>query len=245
LADLEKLKPGSVIAEIGSGVGFLQYYFYELGFEVIGIEPGNSGFDEMFKYQEILKSSWKRKITIDQFDATAENFKLTKPADYIYSINVMEHVYDIPTAMSNIAKNLGNRGYFRFICPNYNFPYEPHFGIFAPMNKKITFLIHNSRILDSPLNVSGELWTGLNWITTGKIKKSCPENFSVTFSREAFSGYFDRLSKDSGFLKRKGIFFKLIAIFRIPISYIFKFMCPKFFLPVMDVKLSRSTVPRP
>ena len=239
-ADLADLPIGSSIVEIGSGVGWLVNYFNTLGMNVIGIEPSLAGFSQMEKFQSIARSCWNGLPIAEIINATAENFETKVKAVYSYSINVMEHVEDIEIALLNIANNLQEGGIYRFICPNYRFPYEPHFNLISPMSKKLTFLIYKNKITNSEINPENSLWLGLNWITPRKAGKKKPSNYNLEFSNDSFIGYLKRLDTSDGFKDRKGNTFFRIAKIAKKAKRIILLVIPTTFLPVMDVKMQKK-----
>eukprot|EP00494_Astrolonche_serrata_P011852 UN11950 len=50
----------------------------------------------------------------------------------------MEHVDDVDQVIRNVADSLRHGGTYRFTCPNYFFPYEPHFNIPTLLSKNLT-----------------------------------------------------------------------------------------------------------
>jgi hypothetical protein len=151
----------------------------------------------------------------------------------------MEHVEDIEKAIKNVISNLENDGQYRFICPNYSFPYEPHFNIFAPFNKTFTYWLNKSSILSSDIDPEGELWSGLNWISMKKISDSVPRSEEVVFSKKAFSEYLNRIENSDEFQMRKGQFFTRLGktIFRL--RSIVLLLTPIKFVPVLDVRIRK------
>jgi len=239
-ADLAGLPIDSSIVEVGSGVGWLVNYFRALGMNVVGIEPSLSGFSQMEKFQSIARSCWNGLPIAETINATAENFETEVKSVYSYSVNVMEHVQDIEMALLNIANNLQDGGIYRFVCPNYRFPYEPHFNLISLINRKLTFLIYKNKIMNSEINPDNSLWLGLNWITPRKVRKEKPSNYKLEFSNYAFIAYLKRLDTSERFKDRKGNTFLRIAKMVKKTKRIILFVLPTTFLPVMDVKMQKK-----
>lgn len=237
LLDIKKLPPQSRILEIGAGAGWLINYFQALNFQVTGIEPNQSGFNKMTDFQRIVNECWVGNINSQIIDSTAECFTLLEKSDYIYSLNVMEHVQDIELSLKNILSHLSKVGRYRFICPNYKFPYEPHFNVFAPVSKSITFIMHKDKILSSGINQDNQLWDGLNWITPKKIMKSTPVGFKVEFSNSAFTKYLNRIAYSADFRTRKGSLFTFLARKVHKLQSLIIGLFPTTFLPVLDVQV--------
>ena len=140
------------ILEIGGGLHFLSNYLSFLGHSVTSIEPGGFG-----SYIDIMRKK-TLEISKDKFEiitSDLENFSEKNPNnlfDFIFSINVLEHVKDIKIHLKksiSLLKDKDSRMYVR--CPNYLFPFEPHFyKFFIPFFPNFTFkklykkkLIHN------------------------------------------------------------------------------------------------------
>ena len=239
LEDLSHFPRGARIIEVGSGAGWLINYFREIQYEIVGIEPHDSGFEKMGKFRQIMHLSWKGTSRAEVIEDTAENFTLEKKAIYAYSVNVMEHVKNIEKAIKNVNSNLEPEGQYRFICPNYSFPYEPHFNIFAPFNKSFTFWLNKSSIIISDIDPKGELWAGLNWISPRKIIDAVLPTEELVFSRKAFSAYLNRIENSLEFQERKGPVFTRLARLLFPLKSVLIPLFPLKFVPVLDVRIRK------
>ena len=83
------------------------------------------------KIETKIVANWKPKSPPVEFREVLldGSTKLEKLADYIFAINVIEHVPDFLSLIANGIKAKTNDGVFRLVCPNYTIPYEPHFNI--------------------------------------------------------------------------------------------------------------------
>ena len=120
----------------------------------------------MKKYQK----KWKFKnLSIIHDDLT--KFKPEYPFDLIFSFNVFEPLQDQHDYIKRIDNLLSVNGKSVILCPNYDFPYEPHFIIPIIRNKETTFKFFKNKILNHEKK-TGEigLWNGLNFCSKKIIK---------------------------------------------------------------------------
>lgn len=209
---IESSKERSIL-EIGSGIGLLSRYLASKGFEVTAIEPAGQGFGMMSDLQEHVRKHFE---TTDSelriYSFTLEDFNPNAKYDYIFSINVFEHIKDPLLGLIKTNLLLEDGGFARIITPNYSVPYEPHFNIPIFFSKRFTYAIFRHRILSFDCFDPIGLWNSLNWISIRRIQKILRQNsINGSFSLSATSLYFDRLEGESQFLARKGQFFKFIA----------------------------------
>ena len=238
--DLSQLSPGSQIIEIGSGIGLLALFLSSKGFAVTAFEPQSSGFNQMNEMRREIVANWKPKLPPVEFREALldESTKLDKLADYIYAINVIEHVPDYLVLIANGINAKTNDGIFRLICPNYTVPYEPHFNIPIIFSKKITKFIFKRRISRSTIPNNEEFWNDLSWPTQHGLNKSLKSiGWEVTFSRDATNEYLKRALSDSAFIARKGrVVGNLLRLISL-LAKIVRFLPPAF-LPIIDCRIS-------
>lgn len=238
--DLSRLSPGSQIIEIGSGIGLLALFLSSKSFVVTAFEPQSSGFNQMNEMRREIVTNWKPVSPPVEFREALldESTKLNKLADYIFAINVIEHVPNFVGLIGNGIRAKTDDGIFRLVCPNYTIPYEPHFNIPIIFSKKITKFIFRQKISSSSIPNSEEFWNDLSWPTQRGLKKSLKSvGWEVTFSRDATNEYLKRALSDSAFIDRKGKvvgrLFKLISL----LAKIVRFVPPAF-LPIIDCRIS-------
>ena len=238
--DLSRLSPGSQIIEIGSGIGLLALFLSSKGFAVTAFEPQSSGFNQMNEMRREIVANWKPVTPSVEFREALldESTKLNKLADYIFAINVIEHVPNFVGLIANGIRAKTDDGIFRLVCPNYTIPYEPHFNIPIIFSKKITKFIFRKKIGSSSIPNSEEFWNDLSWPTQRGLKKSLKSvGWEVTFSRDATNEYLKRALSDSAFIDRKGKIvgrlFKLISL----LAKIVRFVTPVF-IPIIDCRIS-------
>ena len=240
--DLSSMPPGSHLVEVGSGVGLLAMNLAAKGFEVTAFEPQASGFTDMHKMRDHITANWPGTIPQVNFrDTSIDNStRLDRPADYIFAINVIEHVPDYKVLIADALKLKTSKGVMRIICPNYAIPYEPHLELPVIFNKSLTWRIFNRRILNSPIDNPREFWQDLSWPSQRRLKKILEElDFVAEFSRDATNFYINRALSDTTFLNRKGrVIGTLIKAFAFVAKHLTRFI-PISLIPIIDCKVFR------
>ena len=145
VSDFLKKRNVSSVLEIGSGTGILlnelKENFPDIQFS--GIDPNVSGFHNL---KTIISKLNEDGYNIKVESTGVEKYSSDKKFDLIFSINVFEHVEDQIQYLLKTHELLNKNGLNVILCPNYDFPYEPHFVIPIIINKKITKFIFNSKI---------------------------------------------------------------------------------------------------
>lgn len=205
--DLKLLAPSSSILEVGAGSLILSCQLLREGYHVTALEPIGEGFSHFTKLQDIvLKVAAMTQHQPVIISVPAEYLDVSTAYDYAFSINVMEHVSDEKQVIANVLRALKVGAKYRFICPNYIFPYEPHFNIPTLFSKKLTERIFKKRILSHHvLTDPWGTWQSLNWISVPKIKSIVGQfnNASVIFSRDLLLKMLERAVADKQFSKRR------------------------------------------
>lgn len=238
--DLACLPKNSHVIEIGAGIGLLALKIAERGFEVTAFEPQSGGFSNMHEIRNDLISNWSGDLPKVNFydthvDASTKTHKL---ADYIFAMNVIEHVPDYLKLIDDVLKLKTSRGILRLICPNYAIPYEPHFEIPIIISKKLTERIFKKRIRQSALPYANDMWRDLSWPSQRRLNKSLKAmNLKFEFSRDATNEYINRALNDSGFILRKGrVIGNLIKCFALLAKYLTRFI-PISLIPIIDCRI--------
>ena len=238
--DLSSMPPGSHLVEVGSGVGLLALNLAAKGFEVTAFEPQASGFTDMHKMRDHITANWPGAIPQVNFrDTSIDNStRLDRPADYIFAINVIEHVPDYKVLIADALKLKTSKGVMRIICPNYAIPYEPHLELPIVFNKNLTWRIFKRRILNSPMDNPREFWKDLSWPYQRQLNKILKElDFVAEFSRDATNFYINRALSDTTFLNRKGrVIGTLIKAFAFVAKQLTRFI-PISLIPIIDCKV--------
>ena len=127
----DRLPPGRLrILEVGAGLGLLSIFLHKRGHSVVALEPSTLAFDFFHLAKEEIKKRVGKDDLPRMIDKSAEQLTIEDGEfDFIFSINVMEHVKELDLAFEAITRVLHPEGQWVNSCPNYYFPYEPHYGI--------------------------------------------------------------------------------------------------------------------
>jgi 2-polyprenyl-3-methyl-5-hydroxy-6-metoxy-1,4-benzoquinol methylase len=135
--DLLNLKYGDAILEVGAGILALSTQLSREGFKVTAVEPIQEGFEEInFIMNLYLTLSINDGIGLKLVKSQIELSQFTEKFDYIFAFNVFEHISKPYEVVKQLKSELKQNSSLRILCPNYNFPYEPHF-------RRILFLRKN------------------------------------------------------------------------------------------------------
>jgi len=160
-------------------------------------------------------------------------------------MNVLEHTNHIEQHIKSCINLLKDEKSILFIqCPNYTFPFEPHFyKWFIPFFPKFTFQILKKKSLIKEFGKKNyeNIFNNLNFdCTYFNIKKL---NLPITFINP-LKNIFDRLDSDSIFRKRifknkiVCIFYKIIKFFKIQRLFILLF--PKCLIPYLIMEIKKN-----
>ena len=193
------VSPGMRILEVGSGMGLLAGYLHSKGLDVTALEPGLGGFGVSGALSRAVQKC-PEFAALRKLDLPAESLSPDKHAlfDFIYSVNVLEHIPRLDDALIAMASVLAENGEMLHTCPNYTVPYEPHFGVaLFPLFPRCTAPLVTRR-------GNEDLWDSLKFVTAGRIRKICrSHSMEVWFQPEVMHRSFMRLDEDSEFLKRQ------------------------------------------
>jgi len=230
---------GGVVLEIGAGLFLLACQLRREGVAIVALEPVGSGFDHFSHMQQlVLEYAAANGITFPILRCGAEELGDLDRYALVYSINVMEHVHDVKTVLEKTCAALAPEGYYHFVCPNYSFPYEPHFNIPTLFSKNMTWSAMKRKIKPSLLipDAAG-MWASLNWITVSKVKGIGREFLSrqPVFDNSILVTYINRALHDPLFqARRPGGLSALLKLMRMTgIFSLIRYIPPQM-LPVMD-----------
>jgi 2-polyprenyl-3-methyl-5-hydroxy-6-metoxy-1,4-benzoquinol methylase len=233
--------PPMNIYEIGSGIGLLSRLIAERGHNVIGTDPSSSGFTVIRKLHNVIENCFISKLPQPEFyelraQELGKNLAGDATFDYIFCANVVEHVQDQKEFFDSIIPKLKVNGVFRFICPNYLFPYEPHFGFLSLPSKTITRIIQRKKIQNSEI---AEIYNDLSFPNIFKLNKIL-NGYAITtrFENFATKNYINRAIKDEYFFRRKKRLSNLVRLFSKPLLGLIDKM-PKSTLPIIDCYVTK------
>jgi hypothetical protein len=185
------------ILEVGGGIHLLTS-FLNKDYDITSIEPG--GFADFI---DDLRNKILDQHKLNVHTTTLEKFTTDTKFDFIFSMNVLEHTDDIKQHIISCMNLLKDEHSLLFIqCPNYTFPFEPHFyKWFIPFFPNFTFAILRRKKLIKELGNDRyeNILNNLNFdCTFVKIKKL---NVPIKFIHP-LRDIFDRIDQDSVFRER-------------------------------------------
>ena len=178
-SDLNNLNTNSKILEVGAGCLALSVQLASEGYDVTAVEPIGIGFSPLkFLLESYLELTSTERIPITFLNTKIEDYNNLELFDYVFSINVMEHVEDLELVIKSILSLMKPESVYRINCPNYNFPYEPHFGKWLWKRNNSAFVLSKSSLSENILRQDDKLGLllSLNYITLKKIR-SISNNF--------------------------------------------------------------------
>ncbi len=201
--------PAAALLEIGGGLGLTYAWLRRLGFAITSLEPGMAGHGGSFAFGQRLLA----KLGVD-----SRSF-LPLPAEaapslghrfgLIFSYNVLEHLRDLPGALTAMAQCLAPGGVMRHGCPNYRVPYEPHFGLLLPP------LYPRALGLLVPSLQRDELWRGLNFVAAPDLQRWAGRHgLRVRFDRGHTYQTFERLETEPSFAEKHPGLYRLSRLLR-------------------------------
>lgn len=212
---LDALPAGARVLEVGAGLMLLTAQLAREGFRVTALEPVGSGFSVFQELQGIVRRyADSRGIAFTVLPQPVEELREAAAFDFAFSINVMEHVGSVEAAIANVTRALRPGASYAFFCPNYRFPYEPHFGIPILGSKQLTARLFDRAIRRSRRVPDPEgLWRSLNWITVGTIDRVCRglEGLEWRFDRSVLPRALERVTRDPEFASRRAPWMRVLS----------------------------------
>lgn len=239
--NLKTLPEKSEILEVGAGSLILSCQLVREGYAVTALEPVGQGFSHFNEMQNVILNLAKQGGFCPYIIQThAEQLEIKNAFDFAFSINVMEHVDNVSQVIERVVDALKPDAVYRFICPNYSFPYEPHFNIPTIYSKKITEAIFKNKIYtNSTMSDPVGTWRSINWISVGLVRDIANKsNSQIIFSKGLLLKMIERVVDDPIFSLRRPSWLKVIFKFVIILN-IHKLTryIPVSFQPVMDCSI--------
>jgi len=241
-SSLVELDSGAEILEIGGGILALAIQLASEGFKVTTVEPVCEGFTGisfiMNIYSELARTE---NLVFTLIESPIEDCTFHHKFEFIFSINVMEHLNEPFLVLNQIKGILKKGSKYRFLCPNYDFPYEPHFGKILWKRKRGSFYLEFDRARRSELESMDlvGLYNSLNFITIAKLQAfSKDSNLLLKFNSQAFYHLLQRSMSDPVLRARHRNFLPFVDFLsRIKFMGLSKLL-PTRLQPVMDVTLN-------
>jgi len=205
--DVHHLSSSGQILEIGAGILLLSCHLQREGYAVTAVEPVGRGFSHLDRLRKIvLDYASEGGFAPTLFTIRAEDLEFMSEFDYAFSINVMEHVEDVAVVLRRVLAAIRPGGRHRFLCPNYLFPYEPHFNIPTLFSKALTEHLLGKYIHSSQSVVDPEgTWMSLNWISVSQVRRICCKELGMepVFDHSVFYRFIQRALHDNDFQRRR------------------------------------------
>jgi 2-polyprenyl-3-methyl-5-hydroxy-6-metoxy-1,4-benzoquinol methylase len=199
---LIELNAGAEILEVGGGITALAIQLESEGFKVTSVEPVGEGFSEIsFIIKVFIEIARFENLNVKLVQSSIEDCTFNNKFDFIFSINVMEHLKNPYSVLLQLAGYLKSGARYRFLCPNYDFPYEPHFAKWMYVRKQNAFYLSLNGASNSTIELSDSnaLYRSINFITLKKLKIVCYENnLSFVENSLAFYELLIRATEDIG-----------------------------------------------
>lgn len=189
-----RLQPGCCILEVGAGSMLLSAYLASKGFRVTALEPLKSGFGWFDTLQgEVVAYCARQGIGLERVEMIAEDYVVPEQFDLIFTVHTLEHMRDPMLALANMYRSLAAPGFLVAVCPNYDVPFEPHFGmLLLGRSKRLNAWLHPRRIA-----ARQEVWDDLHFIRYSSLKRHLRDrDIRFAFSRGMVRDMFVRLGQD-------------------------------------------------
>lgn len=244
--DIAKLPKGAAILEVGAGFLLLSCQLAREGFSVTALEPIGEGFSQFEKIRGyVMEYARHDGITYSLLECPVEQLDASNCFDLAFSVNVMEHVISVDAALKRVARSLRPNGIYRFTCPNYQFPYEPHFNLPTFFSKSLTEKILRRAILNSRRATEPQImWNSLNWIGVKQVRQICAAlpGVSVRFHTSMISETLERAITDREFANRRSPWIVSVARFLVSIgAHRYFVRLPAGMQPILDCEMSMAS----
>ena len=148
--------------------------------------------------------------------------------DVIFSNNVLEHIHDLDGTFRALREVLKPDGSMIHNTVNYTVPYEPHFRTpLVPLFPRMTEWF-------KPSLRHSEFWKGLNFVTTGRIRRLCRSlGLAVSFDHEILRCTLIRLDTDPEFARRQSLFLPVYRFLKLTRGIeLMRFLPPAWITPM-------------
>lgn len=239
--NLRTLPEKSEILEVGAGSLILSCQLVREGYAVTALEPVGQGFSHFNEMQNVILNLARQDgFCPNILQIHAEHLELQNSFDFAFSINVMEHVDNVSQVIRQVVNALKPDAIYRFICPNYSFPYEPHFNIPTIYSKKITETIFKNKIYaNSTMSDPAGTWRSINWISVGLVRDIANKsNSQIMFSKRLLLKMIERVVDDPIFSARRPSWLKFIfkLVIKLNLHKLTQYI-PVGFQPIMDCSI--------
>ena len=207
LTNLELVNNARIL-EVGAGYGMASICLAMMGFDVTALEPGGLSFEQNKIASEVIAKSCGVAISHVASGAEEADFSSMEKFDLVVSNNVLEHIPDVETALTNLNNSISENGLMIHSCANYTFPFEPHFGLpLIPLFPRLTKYVIPKSISRSAL------WNSLNFINMSQVRRNARKNnMFCAFRNGTMSKSIRRLHNDSEFAARHALIARFVSV---------------------------------
>lgn len=135
-----------------------------------------------------------------------ESFPESDSLDFVFLVNVFEHLPDWRDFLAFLTRRLAFGGRCPILCPNCAFPHESDFGLPILPNKRITGAIFRDHILPFEReNDNDGLCRSLDFVRLSDVCRSAADiGLNLYLDTSIFGDLITRLEADPAFRKRQG-----------------------------------------
>jgi SAM-dependent methyltransferase len=247
--ELQRLSPSAAILEVGSGVFLLACQLAREGYDVTAVEPTAVGFGAFEDLGSRVLALAARDGAVPRVARSkVEEFTSEIRVSFAFSMNVMEHVESPSAAVATVSALLAPGASYRFLCPNYLFPYEPHFNMATFGSKALTARLMRRHIERcTAMEDPGGVWKSLNWISVPQVKRIANEDDSLAlrFHTGTLVWMLGRALSDPAFASRRSKWM-ILAVRALRATGLLRLagLVPAELQPIMDVRLTKRCVAR-
>jgi len=187
------------ILEVGAGLCLLSLFLKREGYNIVALEPALGGHELFEQARRAILAHYSH-IPLRMLDCPAERLDAAVHGrfDVIFSNNVIEHIPDWQAALDAMSGVLDEHGYMLHSCPNYNVPYEPHYGV--PVLHRVPNL---SRRWFLASDADQGIWNSLNFITYYQLQSYCrAHGLCCSFEKGLLYKAVKRIDEDPLFRER-------------------------------------------
>jgi len=196
----EHLFPSCRVLEVGAGLGLLSLFLASRGFLVVANNVDENTFLSMGRLRQWVMSQYPD-VTLPFVMGKIESLDcpLESKFDFLFSLNVLEHVQNVKAAFVAMSAMLKPSGCMWHSCPNYSFPYEPHLAtLLLPFFPEKT-----AHFFPKLAKRKFGVWKTLNFITASELVRIADQlDLSLMFNQKVFYEHLLRLKTDPFFRGR-------------------------------------------
>lgn len=233
------VKPNDRCLEIGAGSCLLSAMAASRVASVTALEPLSQTFSLSEPILDAVGRQGLSNMSIER--TTLYDFEPEEGFDFIWSLNTFEHLDDWRSGVLKTLSLLKAGGRAIILCPNYNIPYESHFGIPILGSTTATRRLFGRSIarFEAEHRCDG-LWDSLNFIKASEVGRFARvQGIDLTFDRSATIRMFDRFATDRHLADRHAILGPLVGFVQAKGLHRIWRALPDRFHPYMAIHIDR------